>query len=189
MGHSQAQKAETRRKILALASQEIRENGLPALAIGRLMESAGLTHGGFYGHFGSRDALIAAALETALNDGEAAALKALSASNGPTAASVVRGYLSKAHRDQPAARCAIASLVSDVARLDDEARDIMQQKMRSYVAQLSAASGDASEDATWAAWATLIGKLHLARLFAGDAQSDKILAAGRKAALALLEQP
>lgn len=186
MGHSQAQKIETRKKILALASKQIRENGLPSLAIGRLMESAGLTHGGFYGHFESRDALVAAALERALNDGETAALKALAGAGGPNAASVVRGYLSKAHRDHPEAGCAIASLVSDVARLSAEPRDVMKEKMLGYVTQLADAADGASEDAAWAAWATMIGALQLARLFADDPRSDKILAAGRKAALALL---
>lgn len=188
MGHSQAQKVETRRKLLAMASEEIRENGIPALAIGRLMERAGLTHGGFYGHFASRDALISAALETALDDGEAAALKALSGSGGPAVATVVRGYLSKTHRDHPEAGCGIASLVSDVARLNKEARDIMKEKMRSYVAQLGEVADDTPEEAAWAAWSTMIGALQLARLFRDSPESDRILAAGRRAAQALLDE-
>jgi TetR/AcrR family transcriptional repressor of nem operon len=188
MGHSQAQKAETRRRLLALAANEIRENGLPALAIGRLMERAGLTHGGFYGHFTSREALIAAALQEALSGGEVAALKALSASSGSAAVSVVRGYLSKTHRDHPEAGCAIASLVSDVARLEGEPREIMKEKMRGYVARLAEATDDTPEEAAWAAWATMIGALQLARLFRGDPEGDKILTAGRKAALALIEE-
>lgn len=185
MGHSQAQKAETRRRVLALASQHIRTEGLPALAIGRLMESAGLTHGGFYGHFNSREALVEAALEQALADGEAAALKA--ASGAPKAASVVRGYLSKAHRDNPAVGCAIASLVTDVARLEAPARAIMMRKMERYVSQIAEAAEGASEDAAWAAWSTMLGAIQLARLFVDDPRSDKILSAGRKAALAILE--
>src|SRR5215472_18144550 len=70
MGHSQAEKAESRERILAAASAQIRTQGLESLSVGKLMADAGLTHGGFYGHFASRADLLAQALERALVDGE-----------------------------------------------------------------------------------------------------------------------
>ena len=69
MGHSQAEKAENRERILAEASRQVRRDGLESLSVGTLMKSVGLTHGGFYGHFESRSALLAEALERALRDG------------------------------------------------------------------------------------------------------------------------
>ncbi|MDT7835505.1 TetR/AcrR family transcriptional regulator [Aquabacterium sp. OR-4] len=72
MGHSQADKAQSRERILAEAAGQIRDAGLESVSVARLMRSAGLTHGGFYGHFASRDELLAQALERALVDGAAA---------------------------------------------------------------------------------------------------------------------
>ena len=66
MGYSQAQKAESRQRVLENASRQIREDGIEALGVADCMRSAGLTHGAFYGHFASRDALIVEALEYAL---------------------------------------------------------------------------------------------------------------------------
>src|SRR5579864_6885609 len=71
MGHSQAEKAESRERILAEASRQVRRDGLESVSVGSLMKSVGLTHGGFYGHFESRSALLAEALERALVEGEA----------------------------------------------------------------------------------------------------------------------
>ncbi|HEY2750970.1 TetR/AcrR family transcriptional regulator, partial [Phenylobacterium sp.] len=73
MGHSQAEKAKSRERILAEAARQIRQNGLESVSVGTLMKSVGLTHGGFYGHFESREALLASALERALLEGEAKA--------------------------------------------------------------------------------------------------------------------
>src|SRR5271166_4130463 len=71
MGHSQAEKAQSRERILAEASRQVRHGGLESVSVGTLMKSVGLTHGGFYGHFESRDTLLAEALERALLEGEA----------------------------------------------------------------------------------------------------------------------
>ncbi len=67
MGHSQAEKAKNRERILAEAAEQIRETGLEALSVGKLMQKVNLTHGGFYGHFPSRSDLIAQALKRALD--------------------------------------------------------------------------------------------------------------------------
>src|SRR5436190_4685108 len=122
MGHSQAEKARSRERILAEASQQIRRDGLESVSVGALMKSVGLTHGGFYGHFESRSALLAEALERALLEGEAKAQ-----ASGPRQGfpGIVRSYLSRAHRDGRDNGCAVAALVSDVARADDESRAVM----------------------------------------------------------------
>src|SRR5262245_27673167 len=70
MGHSQAEKAASRERILEVAARQIREGCLESLSIAELMRAANLTHGGFYGHFPSRSALIAAALERALAESD-----------------------------------------------------------------------------------------------------------------------
>ena len=69
MGHSQAEKAQSRERILSEAADQVRDAGLESIGVGKLMRSAGLTHGGFYNHFESRADLLAQALERALVDG------------------------------------------------------------------------------------------------------------------------
>ncbi|MGL3214254.1 TetR/AcrR family transcriptional regulator [Bradyrhizobium sp. BR 1433] len=99
MGHSQADKARSRERILNEAATQIRDKGLEALSIGGLMQQVKLTHGGFYGHFASRSDLIAAALEQALNAGEASAHAARGPDKPVNINALARSYLSRAHRD------------------------------------------------------------------------------------------
>ena len=129
MGHSRAEKAESRKRILAAASTRIREDGLDGISVGELMKSVNLTHGGFYGHFASRSALIAAALEKALDDGEAASVAHSSARGSRTVKSIVNNYLSPAHRDHPSSGCAIPTLAGEVGRADAKVRAIMAQQL------------------------------------------------------------
>src|ERR1700756_609107 len=99
MGHSQAEKAQNRERILNEAARQIRESGLESLSVGSLMGRVNLTHGGFYGHFSSRAELIAQALDRAPQNGEAKA-RASDDPYSPTSASAMaKGYLSRAHRD------------------------------------------------------------------------------------------
>ena len=71
MGHSQAEKARSHDRILSIAARTIRDSGSGSLVIADLMKAAGLTHGAFYSHFDSRDALIEESIERALSEGEA----------------------------------------------------------------------------------------------------------------------
>src|SRR2546421_8338532 len=107
MGHSQAEKALSRERILAEASRQIRRDGLESLSVGALMKSVGLTHGGFYGHFESRSALLAEALQRALQEGEA---NAQASRASPEFPDIVRGYLSRSHPDARDRGCAFAAL-------------------------------------------------------------------------------
>ena len=83
MGHSQVEKAKSRERILDAAARRIREGGFDGLSIAELMKSANLTHGGFYGHFPSRAALLAEALERAMDRGEASPVAAAPPSERP----------------------------------------------------------------------------------------------------------
>lgn len=184
MGHSRAEKAQSRERIISAAAQTIRERGIDALSIGELMRSVGLTHGAFYVHFESRDALVAAALERALLDGEAASAAARRGVGKRTVKSILNNYLSRAHRDAPGAGCAVAALAGDVARSGPATRRAMMQKMDNYLAAMAEAQGGApdeqAEDFSLAAWSTMVGAIALSRVFAGDPRSDRVLAAARQ---------
>lgn len=191
MGHSQVEKAQSRERILAAAAQQIREGGLESVSIGQLMKAANLTHGGFYGHFPSRAALIAAALDRALASGEAS-FAAASATQAEAARgsvkSIVNRYLSTAHRDDAGGGCAIAALAADVGRAEDQAvRDIMAARLEVSFARMAAAmgGGPAADQAAMAAWSAMVGAVALSRVFAGTPRSDAILRATRRVILDL----
>lgn len=187
MGHSQAEKAQSREKIIAAAALQIRESGIDNLSIGELMHSVNLTHGGFYGHFASRSVLIAAALDRALEDGEKASLAITVAKGRRTLKSVVNSYLSPVHRDHAAEGCAVSALSSDVARADEEVRAIMQARLTRFFEETAALLGDDDTIRALEVWSLMTGALSLARIFKGQAVSDEILKTARAAILELAD--
>lgn len=169
MGYSQAQKAENRERILALAAAKIREDGIDALAIGPLMEAAQLTHGGFYGHFASRDALVTAAIERALADGSTKA----HARSADTIADIARSYLSRRHRDTPSEGCGIAAMAGETARADTDSRAAMARHIAAFADGLRPHVAD--DDDAMLAVSALVGALIIARVLPDAAASDRWL--------------
>ena len=188
MGHSRADKAESRERILDVAARQIREGGLDSVSIAEIMKAANLTHGGFYGHFPSRAALIAAALDRALDRGEAA-FAAAKIPNAPlTVKSIVNGYLSPAHRDDTRDGCAIAALSGDVGRSeDDDVRNQMMRRLEQSFEDMAKAMGGSpkAEAAAVTAWCAMIGAVSLSRVFLGTRRSDEILRTVRQSILDL----
>jgi TetR/AcrR family transcriptional regulator, transcriptional repressor for nem operon len=173
MGHSQAEKAENRERILAEASRRVRRDGLESVSVGTLMKSVGLTHGGFYGQFESRSALLAEALERALLEGEANA-KVQGSDRPQTFAHIVRSYLSRTHRDARESGCAIAALVSDVGRAEASSRGVMTDHIETFIESVTEALGGDEEGAIVAVSA-MVGALALSRVVADPARSDALL--------------
>jgi TetR/AcrR family transcriptional repressor of nem operon len=185
MGHSQAEKAENRERILKAAAEQIRAGGLESVSVGRLMQSVDLTHGGFYGHFASRSDLLAQALGRALVDGEGGArAAAASSSRARGFAGFVRSYLSRAHRDAPEKGCAIAALVSDVGRADEPSRAVMARHLEGFIA--ATARGLPSADEADAIFATcaMVGALAISRVIPDPDRSDAILKAVKEKVIA-----
>lgn len=188
MGHSRAEKADSRERILDAASRQIRQGGLDSVSIAELMKAASLTHGGFYGHFNSRAALLAAALERALDDGEQAFVAAKRANSAVTVKSIVNGYLSPAHRDNSGEGCAIAALSGDVGRADDEVlRAAMMERLERSFEDMALAMGDgpSAQAGAIVAWCAMVGAVNLSRVFRGTDRSDEILRLARQAILDL----
>ncbi|MBA3836902.1 MAG: TetR/AcrR family transcriptional regulator [Sphingomonas sp.] len=179
MGHSQAQKADNRERILALAAAHIRAHGIDSLSVAPLMDAAGLTHGGFYGHFASRDALIAAAIVRALDDGAAGAAHA----SGGNLGEIARSYLSRRHRDSPATGCAIAAIGSETARASDVSRAAMAAQIETFIAGVRPFVADDGQAAL--AVSAMVGALTLARIYPDRARADSLLKAVRTAIAAL----
>lgn len=166
------------------AALQLRELGLEGLSIGELMKSAKLTHGGFYGHFPSREDLIAEALKKALDDGAASAVRAGSAKGPRTLKSFLNSYLSKAHRDDPRSGCAISALAGDIARADQRTREIMTTHIAKHFDIISKLVGD--DDATdfsMSVLCTIVGAVTLSRALSDEDISNKVLLAARKTIL------
>lgn len=188
MGHSQAEKTASRERILDVAARQIRQGGLESISIAELMKAANLTHGGFYGHFPSRAALIAAALERALDPGKTTFPAARNNTAPVTAKSLANVYLSPAHRDDIRDGCAIAALSSDVARADDEdVRTQMARRLEKNFEDLAASmgSGPKAEAAAITVWCAMVGAVSLSRVFSGTRRSDEILRMVRQSILDL----
>lgn len=188
MGHSQAEKAESRERILEVAARQIRQGGLDSVSIAEIMKAANLTHGGFYGHFPSRAALIAAAVERALDRGEASFVASQTASAPVTVKSIVNRYLAPAHRDDTRDGCAIAALSGDVGRAeDDEVRALMARRVEQSFEDMAKAMGGGAkaEAAAVTAWCAMAGAISLSRVLRGTRRSDEILRTVRQSILEL----
>jgi TetR/AcrR family transcriptional repressor of nem operon len=151
------------------------------------MAGAGLTHGGFYKHFGSRDELIAEAARRTYAESERAVQRVIDGADDPLAA-FVDWYLSSEHRDNPGEGCGVVALGNDAARAGDEIRSGYTDQVGRYLTRLDEllGTGDGqrpSADAT-AALATLAGAVLVARAIDDPELSDQILRDARAALLA-----
>src|SRR5260370_2523077 len=130
MGHSKAEKARTHKRIVGMASKRFREKGVAGFGIAELMKEAGLTVGGFYKHFESRDDLVAEAVSSAF--GAWKRQMEAAASGGPplSYAKLIDEYLNEAHRNNPDTRCAFSALAGEIARSDRPARALASEQIR-----------------------------------------------------------
>ncbi len=175
-------------RILETASRAIRRSGCNGVGVADIMKEAGLTHGGFYAHFHSRDAMLAEALEYAGREG-AARIAKRSASRqaqgmGPFQA-LVEGYLSDAHLQSCESGCPVAALASEMPRQAPEVRNVARGRVHGLLemVQRSLPAGATSQDAMAIA-GTLVGTLQLARVLGNNSDGKALLAASRKALIA-----
>ena len=186
MGHSQAEKARSRERILRRAADQVRDTGLESLGVGKLMRSVSLTHGGFYNHFESRSELLAQALERALAEGRKASAGTPDPGDEPLDYPTrVRRFLSRAHRDSRASGCAIAALASDVARADLRAREVMSVHIDELVTRIAQSLSSHDEGDAMLVTSAMIGALLLARIQTDPHRSDALLKAVRERLLAM----
>lgn len=186
MGHSQADKALSRERILRKAADAVRDTGLESVSVGKLMRSVDLTHGGFYNHFASRSDLLAQALERALVEGARSATASVKPGDAPRSYETrVKSYVSRAHRDARTSGCAIAALASDVSRADEASRAVMSAHVDDFVAQLAQTMHRQDEGDAMLAVSAMVGAVLLARVQTDPRKSDALLKAVRDRLLAL----
>lgn len=184
---SEAEKQKSHRRILDAASHLIRDHGIEATSVSEVMKAAGLTHGGFYRHFDSKEDLIAAAFGAALEE-VLADVEAAPAGPEHNAAreQYLSRYLSKAHVADRAKGCPLAALATEIARLDGPVRPQASQAVERMAGLLGNDDTNAV-DRGLATMALLIGTITLARLAETPELAAKILEAGNQGRR-LLEQ-
>lgn len=179
---SRAQAEQHREEIVTEAARLFRERGLAAVTVADVTGAVGMTHGGFYKHFASKEALAAEAASRAFKQAveleESLAAGALDREGRWQA--VIDQYLSPAHRDSPGEGCPATAFAADTARESRESplHDEYVAGVQNFVEFLQRISPDsAGREETLARYATLVGALTLARATNGDPISEEILAA------------
>ncbi len=179
MGHSQMDKRKTHERIVEIASKRLREKGLDGVGVADLMKEAGLTVGGFYKHFASRDELVAEAIQSAFGSWEE---KVRSEGRAPTEiplAEYAANYLSQRHRDDTSGGCPFAALTADIARGGETGRSIATSQMKTALETMQArvSADDKAETRRKAiiAFCLMTGGLGLARITDDETLSAEIL--------------
>jgi TetR/AcrR family transcriptional repressor of nem operon len=176
---SREKAAENRRRIVEAAARLFRDDGFDGVGVDAIMKEARLTHGGFYGHFVSKDALMAEAMAHALDRSAAWQEKLGSLSE------LVAGYLSDRHRADRANGCAVAALGADVARHSPDLRKTLtagvRQQIGRIVSLLRRGTPAARRRRAIATYAGMVGALTLARAVDDPALAREILTAARDA--------
>src|SRR5882724_10314249 len=189
MRYSREHKLETHARIVKRASVRLREKGAHGIGVADLMKEAGLTHGGFYAHFDSRDALVIEAFNYAMERSNANWRKMAEQTPAEKRfAAIVESYLTTIHRDDPGHGCAVPTLGPEIARESAKTRkafaarlDDMIEMMADQVPELPR---KVARQQAIAALATMAGALVLSRVAGSGEFSEEILGAGREAALA-----
>lgn len=184
MRYPAQQKAETKAKILSVASRMFREHGADSKGIGSVMKEIGFTKGGFYRHFKDRDQLYVEAVEKAFSEmGDHMTEAAKGAKKGHELEAMIRRYLSMEHLNSPGVGCVFSTLGSDIARQPVAVRRQINRSMQAYRDRLLPyIPGKTPEEKTATfslLYPSMMGVLIIARVLADPAAQEKMLTNAR----------
>jgi len=194
MRYSKEHKQETHARIVKKASVRLREKGAHGIGVADLMKEAGLTHGGFYAHFDSREALVIEAFGYAM-DRAAEHWRDMTAEIPPEKrlSTIVDSYVSATHRDDPGRGCAVPTLGAEIARESAKTRKAFAAKLDQMIDlvadQIPDVPRKTARRLAMGTMATMMGALVMSRVAGSGELSDEILASGREAALARAAKP
>jgi TetR/AcrR family transcriptional repressor of nem operon len=184
MRYKPEHKAEIRRKIVQDASRRVRAEGLTGAAVSAVMRDAGLTHGGFYKHFGSKDDLLLESLREAFREIEQTLVRASEqVPPGKAWRAIVNTYLSQELCEHPERGCPLAALAPDLARADKRMEPQIVAELVNYKSQMQPFMPGRrtvdKERAFFAIFSTMIGAIALARILPDPAARERVLASAR----------
>jgi TetR/AcrR family transcriptional repressor of nem operon len=178
-------KAEVRQKIVKDASRRVRAEGLNGAAVAEVMRDAGLTHGGFYKHFGSKDELLLESLREAFHDIADKLVRAAEQSPSEAAwKAIVKSYLSLEYCDHAERGCPLTALAPELARVDEMMRSQIFAELVNYRDRMlpfmpGRRTAD-KERAFFVIFSTMIGAVDIARMLPDRAAQEKVLASTRE---------
>jgi TetR/AcrR family transcriptional regulator, transcriptional repressor for nem operon len=184
MRYQPEHKLEVHRKILKDASRRVRAEGITGAAVSSVMRDSGLTHGGFYKHFGSKDELLAQSLSEAFEEIADRLTQAAEKSPPGTAwKAIVKAYLSPEHCDHAECGCPLAALAPELARADHTMKAPIRGALIKYKSRmLPLMPGRRTADkerAFFAIFSTMIGAVAIARILPDRAARARVLASAR----------
>ncbi len=184
MGHSQLEKQKTHDRIVEIASRRLREKGLDGIGVADLMKEAGLTVGGFYKHFASRDDMVAEAMELAFGSWDAKMLAQGKAPSDVSFEDYATEYLSLGHRDDVEGGCPFAALTADLARSGEKCRSQATGRLKSNLgkmtARMTAADEEKARRKAIIVSSMMTGAVGLSRISNDEALSAEILSTVRE---------
>lgn len=172
---SREQAAENRKRVIETASRLFRENGFDGIGLKDLMAGAGLTQGGFYKQFASKDALVTVATRRALESVSERWSKAAAARPDDSLRAVCEFYLSQAHSAERADGCPIVALGSDAARQGPEVKAAFEAGMLGYLDMVTGWLGEGREDEAMVVLSTMVGALFLSRIVNDETLAGRFL--------------
>jgi TetR/AcrR family transcriptional repressor of nem operon len=189
MRYSKDHKQETRQRIVEVAGRRFKQDGIEGAGVAAVMSDAGLTNGAFYGHFTSKEDLVANVLADQLR----AQRHSFDAQPSDRAGleAFVRAYLSPEHRDECAEGCPSAALLDEITRRPDATRQVFTDELMGVIddiaSRLDPTNAEAARIDALTMFGLMVGTLQLARALTDRQLSDQLLAGGRETALKLLD--
>lgn len=177
-------KAQSRERILQSAAKQFRTEGLDKVSVPAVMAAAGLTHGGFYAHFASKDALFMEAVETALDETRQFFLDTVEKSQDPALETILKNYLSPTHRRKPGTGCSFAALGPEISRSSNKLKKAAGDKHKKMVEAFADFAKEGSkfskEEIVTGMISGMVGALVLSRLTNDEQYADQILDTTRR---------
>lgn len=178
-------KEQSRQRIIDSAGCHLKESGIAGTSVAGVMDGAGMTVGGFYAHFPSKQALVVEALTSSFRKARDVLHAGLEGKSGSEwVSAVARRYLSRSHRDAPAHGCPLPATAGELARADQSVRNALAGELGSSVSELEQklleAGVDSPRGEALAALSLMVGGMTLARALKGTPLSDEVLIACRE---------
>ena len=183
MRYEPEHKTQTRERIVRNTANKLRAEGLNGPGVASVMKASGLTVGGFYKHFRSKDELFAAAIAQAFSDSEKAYSSLQDVPRGERWKEVVRLYLSPEHCEHPATGCPVAALAPEIARAKPAVRKrisrVMKDRAERWMKFMPGATAPERERNFFVIFSAMAGAVAIARLLTEPADRQKVLACVR----------
>ena len=189
MRYGKDHKAATKQRIIEAAGRRFKEDGIEGAGVATVMSDAGLTNGAFYGHFSSKEDLIASVIADQLRTQRQSLV--VEPSDRAGLETFIRSYLSPQHRDERADGCPSAALLDEIVRRPTGTKRVFTEEladtMNGIAARLDPANVEAARTDALALFGFMLGTLQLARALTDRELSDQLLARGVETALRLLD--